>query len=69
MENPPQGYIFNKFLSVYPLAGWNSKKVQEFETFNQACDNFWSESELQKVQKDAELISQKQSKNEKTTSK
>jgi len=51
----PKGYIFTdkktRTLSCYKLAQWEEKKIQEYSTFDLACDDFWSAKELETAQK------------------
>lgn len=52
----PKGYVMSKgkdkFLSPFFLAQWDPKTVKEFNTFDKACDEFWSVKELEKALKE-----------------
>ena len=51
----PKGYLYIngkiRFLSGYNLSQWDPKFVKEFDTFDKACDEFWSAKELETAQK------------------
>ncbi|EAY21369.1 hypothetical protein TVAG_198060 [Trichomonas vaginalis G3] len=52
----PKGYVYtkgkDKFLSPFPLAQYDPSQSQVFDTFDKACDEFWSVRELERAQKE-----------------
>lgn len=63
----PPGYIYapkpkERFLCGVQLAQWDPKFVTKYDSFDTACDHFWSISELetaQKAKKQAESVPEK----------
>lgn len=56
----PKGYVYTKgkdrFLSPFKLEQYEEKCMKEFDTFDKACDEFWSVKELEKAQKEKREI-------------
>jgi predicted ribosome quality control (RQC) complex YloA/Tae2 family protein len=57
----PAGFVYalnpkDKFLCGVHLAHWDAKRVQRFDTFDAACDQFWSVAELQVAHREREQV-------------